>query len=166
MSVREIIADFRQILPTILLVVLAVAGAAAAIYFLPNRTAAVILGVLAAIALSTYVLRGLERITQIAITWLLIGVVADAAYAKLNDQVPVTIAGALVKAVEGVVKLLDVLIRSVGIGGPNVRAQMAAVTPDFVWALILTTTLLMVIGLVGRRRNAVAGARPDIRRAA
>ena len=74
--------------------------------------------------------------------------------------------GALVKVVEGAVKLIDVLIRSVGIGGPNVRGQMAAVTPDFVWALVLTTTLLMVIGLMGSQRNLNSSARPDIRRAA
>jgi hypothetical protein len=166
MSVREIIADLRQILPTILLVVLALAAAAAAIYLLPNRTAAVILGVLAAAALSTYVLRGLERATQIALTWLTIGVVADAAYAKLNDQAPVTIAGWLVKGAEGAVKLIDVLIRSIGIGGPNLQKQMAAVAPDFAWALILTTTLLMVIGLMGTQRSSNANARPDIRRAA
>jgi hypothetical protein len=166
MSVREILADLRQLLPTILLVVLALAGAAAAIYLLPNRTAAVILGVLAALALSTYVLRGLERATQLAITWLTIGVVADAAYAKLNDQAPVTIAGALVKVAEGAAKLIEVLIRSIGIGGPNLQKQMAAVAPDFVWALILATTLLMVIGLLGRQRNANANARPEIRRAA
>jgi prepilin signal peptidase PulO-like enzyme (type II secretory pathway) len=167
MSLREIIADLRQILPTILVVVLALAGAAAAVYLLPNRTAAVILGVLLAFALSTYVLRGLERATQLAITWLTIGVVADAAYAKLNDQTPVTIAGALVKAAEGLAKLVEVLIRSIGIGGgPNVQKQMASVAPEFVWALILTTTLLMVINLMGRERNANARAKPDIRRAA
>ncbi len=166
MSVREIIADLRQILPTIVLVVLALAGAAAAVYLLPNRTAAVILGVLTAIALSVYVLRGLERATQVAITWLTIGVVADAAYAKLNDQAPVTIVGALVKVAEGGVKLIEVLIRSIGIGGPNLQKQMAAVAPDFVWALVLTTTLFMVIGLLGRQRNANANARPEIRRAA
>ena len=166
MSVREIIADLKQILPTILVVILALAGAAAAIYLLPNRTAAVILGVLAAAALSTYVLRGLERTTQLAITWLTVGVVADAAYAKLNDQTPVTVAGALVKVAEGAVKLIEVLIRSIGIGGPNVQKQMASVAPDFVWALILTTPLLMVINLIGRQGNAKSGARPDIRRAA
>ena len=104
--------------------------------------------------------------TQIAILWLSIGVVADAAYAKLNDQAPVTIAGALVKLAESAVKLADVLIRSIGIGGPTVRAQMAAVAPDFVWALILTSTLLLTIGLMGRQRKANASAKPDIRRAA
>jgi hypothetical protein len=166
MNVREIIADLRQVLPTILLVVLVLAGAAAAIFLLPNRTAAVILGVLAAAGLTTYVLRGFERTTQIALLWLSIGVVADAAYAKLNDQAPVTIAGALVKVAEGAVKLIDVLIRSIGIGGPNVQKQMAAVAPDFVWALILTTTLLMAIGLIGRQRSANTAARPEIRRAA
>ncbi|WP_125461678.1 MULTISPECIES: hypothetical protein [Rhodomicrobium] len=164
MSVRQIIDNLKQILPTILIVLVAVAAAAAAIYLLPNRTAAVILGVLAALALSAYVLRDLQRPTQIAILWLSLGVVADAAYAKLNDQVPVTIAGALVKLVEGAVKLLDVLIRSIGFAGPNVRAQMSAVTPDFVWALILTATLMLAIGLVGRQRN--ASAKPELRRAA
>lgn len=166
MSVREIIAELRQILPTILIVVLAFMAAAAAIYLLPNRTAAVILGVLAGAALSTYVLRGLERATQVAITWLSLGVVADAAYAKLNDQAPVTVAGALVKVAEGIAKLIEVLVRSVGIGGPNLQKQMAAVAPDFVWALLLSTTLLMVIGLMGSRRNVAANARPEIRRAA
>jgi len=166
MSVREIIADLKQILPTILVVVLAVAGAVAAIYLLPNRTAAVILGVLAAIALSVYVLRGLERATQVAMTWLTIGVVADAAYAKLNDQAPVTIVGALVKVAEGGVKLIEVLIRAIGIGGPNLQKQMASVAPDFVWALVLTTTLFLVVNLMGRQRNASASARPEIRRAA
>jgi hypothetical protein len=166
MSVREIIADLKEILPTILIAVLVIVGAAAAIIFLPNRTAAVILGVLAAAALTTYVLRRLERTTQVALLWLTVGVVADAAYAKLNDQVPVTIAGALVKVGEGAVKLIDVLVRSIGIGGPNLQKQMAAVTPDFVWALILTTLLLMVIGMLGRQREAKAAARPDLRRAA
>lgn len=164
MSVRQIIDNLKEILPTILIVLLAIAAAGAAIYLLPNRTAAVILGVLCALALSSYVLRGLQRTTQIAVLWLSIGVVADAAYAKLNDQVPVTIAGALVKLVEGAVKLLDVLIRSIGFAGPNVRAQMAAVTPDFVWALILTATLMLAIALVGRQRN--ASAKPELRRAA
>jgi hypothetical protein len=166
MSVREIIASLREILPTILVAVLVIAGAAAAIIFLPNRTAAVILGVLAAAGLATYVLRSLERTTQVALLWLTVGVVADAAYAKLNDQAPVTIAGALVKVGEGAVKLIDVLVRSIGIGGPNLQKQMAAVTPDFVWALILTTLLLMVIGMLGRQREAKAAARPDLRRAA
>jgi hypothetical protein len=126
MSVRQIIADLKQILPTILLVLAALAGAAAAIYFLPNSTAAVILGLIAALALSTYVLRGLQRTTQIAITWLSIGVVADAAYAKLNDQVPVTIAGALVKLVEAMVKLADILIRSIGIERVDARGRRFA----------------------------------------
>jgi hypothetical protein len=164
MSVRQIIADLKELLPTILMAVLVIAAAAAAIYFLPNRTAAVILGVIAALALARYVIRGFERTTQIAVLWLSIGVVADAAYAKLNDVAPVTIAGGLVKLAEAAVKLVDVLIRSIGIAGPKVRAQMAAVTPDFVWAVIRTATLYMIISLTGRARN--ANARPELRRAA
>jgi hypothetical protein len=38
------------------------------------------------------------------------------------------------------------------------------VTPDFVWAVILTTTLLLAVSLTGRQRN--SGARPELRRAA
>jgi hypothetical protein len=143
---------------------MAIAVAGAAIWLLPNQTAAVILGVVAAFALAKWLLRDIQRTTQIALLWLSIGVVADAAYAKLNDLAPVTIANLLVQFTEALVKLIDILIRSVGIAGPNVRAQIAAVTPDFVWAVILTTTLLLAVSLTGRQRN--SGARPELRRAA
>lgn len=165
MSLREIFDNLKQTLPTILMTLLALGAAAAAIYFLPNRTAAVILGILAGLALTFLVLRGLQRTTQIAILWLSIGVVADAAYAKLNDLASVTIAGALVKVAEAMVKLADTVIKSIGIGGPSLRAQMAAVAPEFVWALILTTTLFVAIGLMGQQRSSSA-ARPELRRAA
>jgi hypothetical protein len=164
MGLRQYISDLKQIFPTIVAALMAIAVAGAAIWLLPNRTAAVILGVLAAFALAKWLLRGLQRTTQIALLWLSIGVVADAAYAKLNDLAPVTIASLLVQFTEALVKLIDILIRSVGIAGPNMRAQIAAVTPDFVWAVILTTALLLVVSLTGRQRN--SGARPELRRAA
>lgn len=164
MGLRQIISDLKEILPTILLALLAIGCAAAAIWLLPHQTAAVILGVLAAVAVSNLLLSRLQRNVQIAILWLSIGVVADAAYAKLNDVAPITIANLVVKLADALVKLADILIRSVGIAGPNIRAQIAAVTPDFVWAMILTTTLLLVISLAGRQRN--SNARPELRRAA
>lgn len=164
MGPRQIIATIRQNLLIILIVGLALAGAAAAIWFLPSQTAAVILGALAAIALTRLLMDRLHRTTQIAIFWLSVGVVADAAYAKLNDQAPVTIATLLVQLTEALVKLADILIRSIGFAGPNMREQLAAVTPAFVWAVILTTTLLMAISLL--RGNRASSARPELRRAA
>jgi hypothetical protein len=164
MNVREAISNVRQILPNLLIILAILAAAAAAIHFLPTSTAAVILGVVAGYALLKFVIDGLQRTTQIAIFWLSMGVVADAAYAKLNDIAPVTIASLVVRLTDAIVKLADVMIRSVGIAGPNVRAQIAAVTPDFVWALILTTTLLMAISLMGRQRT--VSAKPELRRAA
>jgi hypothetical protein len=164
MGLRQYLSNLKQIFPAIFVALVAVAVAGAAIWLLPNRTAAVILGVLAAFALSKFVLRGVQRTTQIALLWLSIGVVADAAYAKINDLAPVTIASLLVQFTEALVKLVDILIRSLGVAGPNVRAQIAAVTPDFVWAVILTTTLLLAINLLGRQRH--SGAKPELRRAA
>ena len=165
MKPREIIANLRQNFPTIVLTILALAGAAAAIWFLPSRTAAVILGVLAAILLVKFVIQGLQRTPQIAIFWLSVGVVADAAYAKLNDQTPVTIASLLVQFTEAIVKLVDILVRSIGIAGTDLRGAITAVTPAFVWAVILTATLLMAIALIGRQRSS-SSAKPELRRAA
>jgi hypothetical protein len=165
MTPREVISNLKQNFRTIAVTVLGLAAAAAAIWFLPHHTAAVILGVVAAFALSKFVIQGMARTTQIAIFWLSLGVVADAAYAKLNDIAPVTIANLVVKLTEYMVKLADILVRSVGIAGPNIRTQIAQVTPDFVWALILTVTLLMAISLMGRQR-ASSNARPELRRAA
>ncbi|NJM35539.1 MAG: hypothetical protein HC850_13505, partial [Rhodomicrobium sp.] len=136
MGLRQIISSIKQRFPTVLLALIAIGGAGAALWFLPNRTAAVILGILAGVALTYLVIQTWQRTTQIAIFWLSAGVVADAAYAKLNDQAPVTIASLIVKLAESIVKLADILIRSAGIAGPDLRAKMAAVTPDFVWALI------------------------------
>lgn len=164
MELRQIISNLKQSFPTILIALIALAAAAVAIRLLPNRTAAVILGVLAAVALIYLVFQTWQRTTQLAVFWLSAGVVADAAYAKLNDQVPVTVANLLVRLADAIVKLADVMIRSLGVGGPDVRAKMAAVTPDFAWALILTATVLMAINLAGQRRN--SNARPELRRAA
>lgn len=164
MNLRQIISNLKQNLPEIALAVLAIAGAVAAIRLLPNKTAAVILGILAGIALTMLVLRNLQRMTQIAMLWLSLGVIADAAYARLNDQTPVTIANLVVKLGESMVKLVEIVVRSFGVGGPDLRAKMTAVAPDFVWALILTATVVLVITLTGRQ--AKSNAKPELRRAA
>jgi hypothetical protein len=149
---------------TIFTALVVIIGAGAVIWLLPNRTAAIILGLVAASELSRYALARLLRTTQIAIMWLSIGVVAGAAYAKLNDQALVTIASVLVSFAQSLVKLLDILIRSVGIAGSNIRTRIVAVTPDFIWPLIPATMLLLIIDLAGRQRN--SSARPELRRAA
>jgi hypothetical protein len=164
MGPKQIITNVKQIFPSILMALVAIAAAAAALWLLPNRTAAVIVGVLAAISLIYLVLQHWQRTAQIAVFWLSMGVVADAAFAKLNDVVPVTIASLLIQLAQAVVKLTDILIRSLGVSGPDIRAKMTAVTPDFVWALILTIVLLIGIRLVRRQQN--SNARPELRRAA
>lgn len=164
MGPRQIISNLKQILPSILIALVAIVGAGAALWLLPNRTASVILGVIAGIAVTYLVLQRWQRTTQIALFWLSVGVVGDAAYAKLNDTVPVTLASLLVQLAEAVIKLADVVINSLGIAGLNIHAKMTAVTPDFVWAFIVTATLLMAIRLAGRQRN--SNARPELRRAA
>lgn len=154
MNFREMIASLREALPTVLIVAAVIAGGAAVIWFLPGRTAAVIVGVIVAWLLSWFLLRSFEHITQVAVLWLAIGVTADAAYARVNDQAPVTIATALVKLAESIIKLGDILIRSLGI--PLVDARLragpasASVAPEFVWAMILALIVFLGISLVRR----------------
>jgi hypothetical protein len=151
MNLREILANLRQSLPAILLVVGIVAGGAVAIYLLPGRTAAVIIGVIVAAILSYWLVQNVARSTQIALLWLAIGVSADAAYAKINDQVPVTIATSLVRLAESIIKLGDIVIRSLGV--PLVadsRVRTASVAPEFVWAFILGLVFFLAFLLIRR----------------
>ncbi|MDX2265613.1 MAG: hypothetical protein NW215_11675 [Hyphomicrobiales bacterium] len=136
---------------TVAAAILGGAAAAAAIaYFTPNRTAAVLLGLLGAAAFCFLYLSRKERSTQAAALWFALGVTADAAYAKLNDVAPVTIAGALMKIVDAVVKLGDSMLRSAVAIPPDARAKISAVTPDFVWALILGVVAFMIIERLSR----------------
>lgn len=164
MRLGQIFSILKQMFASILIAVVAIVGAGAALWFLPNKTAAVILGVVAGIALTYLVLQRWQRTTQIALFWLSVGVVGDAAYAKLNDAAPVTLASLLIQLVEAAIKLANILIRSLGVAGRDIQAKITAVTPDFVWALILAATLLMAIHLAGRQRN--SHSRPELRRAA
>jgi hypothetical protein len=149
MNIRELLANLRQTLPTILIVVAVIVGGVIAITLLPGRTAAVIIGVIAAAILTYYLARHFQRSTQIALLWLAIGVSADAAYAKINDQAPVTIASSLVRLTESIIKLGDIVIR--GLGVPLVadsRARTASVAPEFVWAFILALVVLLAASLM------------------
>jgi hypothetical protein len=151
MDLRQIVKDFKQALVPILIGAAIIAIGIAIIYLLPNRTAAVVLGVFTAFVISTFVLRPMQETTQLAIMWFAAGVVADAAYAKLNDQNSVTVASALMKVVEGLVKLLDTMARSFALGSPEARARIGGVTPDFVWAMILTLVVLVFVRFYVKR---------------
>ena len=154
MSLREILSNLRESLPAILVVVAIVAGGAVAIYLLPGRTAAVLIGVIAAAILTFYLTRNAQRSTQIALLWLAIGVSADAAYAKINDQTPVTIASTLVRLAESIIKLGDIVIRGLGVPvivdarGRTASIATASVALEFVWAFILALVLCLAFSLI------------------
>lgn len=151
MNIREIIASLQEALPTVLIVLGVIVGGAVVIWFLPGRTAAIIVGIVVAALLTFMMLRSFERVTQIAILWLAIGITADAAYARVNDQVPVTIASALVKLAEAIIKLGNIMIGSFGFPvSPNLRASPVSVAPEFVWAFILALIVFMTFSLMRR----------------
>jgi hypothetical protein len=153
MSPREVLANLRHMLPNLLTVAAVIAGAIAVIWFLPGRTAAILLAIITAALLTFLMLRGMARSTQIALLWLGIGISADAAYARVNDQVPVTIATALVRLVEAIIKLGDIMIRSLGFTIPASPGRVAAppaatVAPEFVWAFILALVFFLAFTLI------------------
>jgi hypothetical protein len=153
MNVREILANLQQMLPSLLTVVAVIAGAIAVIWFLPGRTAAILLAIIAAALLTFLVLRNTARTMQIALLWLGIGISADAAYARVNDQTPVTIATALVRLVEAIIKLGDIMIRSFGFSIPATPGRFpttpaANVAPEFVWAFILALVFFLAFTLI------------------
>ena len=153
MTFREILASLQQALPTVLIVVAVIAVGVAVIWFLPGRTAAIIVGIIIAALVSFFLLRNFERLTQVALLWLAIGITADAAYARVNDQTPVTIASALVKLADAIIKLGDIMIRSLGIPLLD-RARGAAapgsVAPEFVWAFVLALIAFIAFNLMRR----------------
>ena len=132
----------KRLAPTIY-VVLLLAAIIASVWLLPNRGAAVFLGILAGAIVSFMLSKRARHVTRIAVLWAALAVTADAAYAKLNDQTPVTVAGALMKVVDAVVKLAEPLIKGVGLAGADPRVKIGAVAPDFVWALILSMIFMI-----------------------
>jgi hypothetical protein len=57
MPIREMIASVREVLPAILVALIVIVAGAGVIYFLPGRTAAVIVGVIVAGLLTYFLLR-------------------------------------------------------------------------------------------------------------
>jgi hypothetical protein len=141
MGFRASLRDWAQDLAPAVLAVLLLAAIGASIWLLPNRGAAAFIGVVAGVLISFILSKRTSHATRIAVLWVALAVTADAAYAKLNDQTPVTVAGALVKVVDAATKLSEPLIKGVGLGGADPRAKINAVAPDFVWALILSMIL-------------------------
>jgi hypothetical protein len=148
MAWRESIAYWANRSLPILGLILFVAVAIAVVLYVPVRGAAALLGILAGAGLSYVLSSGARHSVKIAILWAAIAITADAAYAKLNDQSPVTVANTLTKVVDAGAKLADPLIRGLGLGGGDPRAKVAAVAPDFVWALILSLIALISMGFI------------------
>ena len=141
-------APFISILLLVIVVV-------AMIVFVPARAAATLLGILSGAMLSYSLILRSRHTVQIGVLWASIAITADAAYAKLNDQASVTLANALTKMVDAVVKLGDPLIRGIGLAAADPRAKVGAVAPEFVWALILSLIVLMAASFTfaGRQRR-------------
>lgn len=151
MDWRKILMDVRlRALPIILLIV-AIAACAATVLLLPNRTAGALLGLFAAGLAHFALLRQMPSVAQAAVLWFAIGVTADAAYAKLNDQAPVTVATALMKITDAIVKLGDTVVRSIVTLPVDARAKIGSVTPDFVWAFILGLIVFMAFSGLRKR---------------
>ncbi len=121
----------------------------ALIIYVPAKGAAVLLGIIAGALLSYNILSRGSHSTRLAVLWSAIAIIADAAYARLNDQAPVTLANAFAKIIDGCIKLVDPLIRGTGIS-PDPRLKVATVAPEFVWAVILTLAVVMAIGFPAR----------------
>ena len=85
--------------------------------------------------------------------WSAIAITADAAYARLNDLPSITLANALTKVIDAILKLSDPVVHALGFSVADPRAKVGAVAPEFVWALILSFILAMAFGVpaTGRR---------------
>ncbi len=153
MAWRDSIEYWRKRVAPIAGAAVLLALAVALILFVPPRGAAASLGVLAG-ALLGYTLKSQARYpVQMAVLWAGAAVTADAAYARLNDLAPVTLANALTKIIDAFVKLAEPLIRGIGLTAADPRLKVAAVAPDFVWALILTLMATIAFGFPNTGRN-------------
>jgi len=119
---------------------LLVALAVALILFAPARGAAAALGIIAGGLLGYSLLSRAREAVLIAVLWSCIAVTADAAYARLNDLAPVTVAGAIIKIIDGL-----------GLTAGDPRVKVGAVAPDFVWALILTLIATIAIRSIANK---------------
>lgn len=150
MAWRDNVADWaRRSVPFFIFAIL-VAGAVAIIEFLPARGAAALLGVLAGAILGYWMNKGARQTTRIAVLWGAIAVASDAAFARLMDQTPITLANALTRVVDAAIKLAEPLIKGVGVVAADPRGKVAAVAPEFVWALILSLIVFIALGFTAR----------------
>jgi hypothetical protein len=155
MAWRESIGNWVSRTAPLFIALLVLGMAAALVLFVPARGAAALLGILAGAIVCYILFSRAGNAVRIGALWTAIAVSADAAYARLNDQASVTLANALIKAVDAFVKLTEPLIRGLGLAATDPRAKVGAVAPDFVWAFILSLIVLMVIAFTfppGRRR--------------
>ncbi len=137
MALRDKVDGWRRRLAPYVGAIALAAVAVALIFFAPARGAAALLGIMAGGLLGYGLLTRTGDNVQIGVLWASVAVTADAAYAKLNDVAPVTLAGALTKIIDACLKLADPVIRGIGLTAGDPRIKVAAVAPDFVWALIL-----------------------------
>jgi Na+-driven multidrug efflux pump len=153
MALRDRMESWRKRLAPFANAAVVIALVVAIILFAPARGAAAVLGIMAGVFLGYSLMARAREEVQIAVLWSFIAVTADAAYARLNDLAPVTLAGALTKIIDAVIKLADPLIHGLGLTSGDPRVKVAAVAPDFVWALILALIATLVIpGIVNRSR--------------
>ena len=155
MAWRDTIENWADRLQAFRPLVVPVMVAAVLLAFAPARIAATLLGVLAGIVLSKSFIPSVRPGMQNAILWIAVTVTADAAYARLNDQTPLTLVNAFSKVVDAIMKLVFPVIRGLGFSIADPRYKVTAVAPDFVWALILSLITLMTLSFVfpGRRNR-------------
>ncbi len=133
---HRVSGEVRAVVPIVSGIVLLAISVAVA-EFLPIRIAAVVLGILFSAAFSYVVLVAMPRAMQISIMGAALGVTADAGYARLNDQTPITIANALVKLADSMIKGVGLIAADAQVGG------ISTVTPTFVWAFIISLIFFM-----------------------
>jgi hypothetical protein len=104
--------------------------------FVPALIAAIILGVMVSAVVCYVVMMAMPRSTQLSIMGAAIGISADASYAKLSDETPVTVAN-------GLIRLADGLTKSIGLIAADAQVVVTNVTPQFVWSFILSTVVFM-----------------------
>lgn len=155
MNVRAKVNDIWQLITPYLGIAAFAAVCVALFWLFPARTAAVLLGILVAVAIYYLFLNTADRAARLAVFWASAAVTADAAYAKLNDQAPVTILNGVAKFGEAIVRLVEGMIRSTGLlQVPEARLKLAPATPEFFWALILALLVLMVVNFFTAKRQA------------
>jgi hypothetical protein len=151
MSLRDSIEYWVRRVAPLAGVLVFLAAAVGLILFVPARGAAALLGILTGAILGFTLMPRARYAVQIAVLWAAAAVAADAAYARLNDQAPVTVANGLAKIIDAGVKLAAPAISGLGLTTGDPRAKVGAVAPDFVWALILSLIVAIILGLPTRR---------------